>query len=382
MKKIRIAMIGVGSRGGWFVRNKFMPTRFNQYKPPGQFELVSFVEPSDDWVEKAFPDGMADVRRETDWKKMLKADDFDVVAIMTPDHLHETMSVAAFRAGKHVFCEKPLALTARGCRRVINAMNKADKQLIIGFVLRYAPIYVKMKELIDRGAIGKLCGCWMLHSVGSASDFYFHDWHGVEEYANSLLLQKGSHDLDIINWIVGKRPVQVGAFGARQYFGGNMPNTLTCPECDQKKSCPEFQDNERVACAFRREIDVNDNHVVIVRYADDVLASYNECHFTPDDNREYTFIGTEGKLYMNGAANTIRVEQRHGKGAVQEYKMSALGGHGGGDDRLLDDLAKCVRGKSTPVAGPDSGYLSILVAEGAARSIRQGRMIDLTKDGK
>ena len=382
MKKIRLGMIGVGSRGGWFVRNKFMPTRYNQYATSKQFELVSVVEPSDDWLEKAFPDGMGDVRRETDWKKMVASDDLDVICVMTPDHLHEEMAWASFRAGKHVFCEKPLALTPAGCLRVIRAAKKARRQLVIGFVLRYAPVYVKMKQLIDRGTIGKLCGCWMLHSVASASDFYFHDWHAVSKYANSLLLQKGSHDLDIINWIVGAKPVRVGAFGARQYFGGKMPNTLTCPTCRLKRTCPEFQTGPRVQCAFRREIDVNDNHTVVVRYANDVLASYNECHFTPDDNREFTFIGTEGKLYLNGAAGTIRVERRHGKGPVEEHRVRATGGHGGGDERLLEDLARCVRGKGAPVAGPDAGYVSILVAEGAARSIREGRMIDLTKGAK
>jgi len=298
---------------------------------------------------------------------------------MTPDHMHEKMAVAAFNAGKHVFCEKPLALTPKGCLNVINAGKRAKKKLVIGFVLRYAPIYVKMKEMIDDGAIGKLCGCWMLHSVASASDYYFHDWHGVSKNTNSLLLQKGTHDLDIINWIVGAEPVRVAAFAERQYFGGKMRNALTCPECNRKKTCPEFQDNERVQCAFRHEIDVDDNHVVIVDYANGVKVSYNECHFTPDDNREYTFIGTEGKLYMNGAENWIRVEHRHSSGPIEEQHMRGLGGHGGGDDRLLDDLVRCVRGKGEPVAGADAGYLSVLVADGAARSIRNGRVVDLTK---
>ena len=344
MKKIRLGVIGAGARGGWFIRNKFMPTRFNEYAKSKDFELVCVVEPSDVWLGKAFPDGMGKVRREPDWKKMLKSDDFDVAVIMTPDHLHEKMAVAAFRARKHVFCEKP--------------------------------------GLIDKGAIGKVCGVWMLHSVAGASDFYFHDWHAVSKFSNSLLLQKGSHDLDIINWIVGAKPTHVAAFGARQYFGGKKPNDLICPECDVKRTCPEFQTGPREQCAFRREIDVDDNHVVVIQYANGVVASYNECHFTPDDNREFTFIGTEGKLYMNGAKSLIRVQQRHGEGPITEYPMRALGGHGGGDDRLLEDLARCVRGGGRPVAGTEAGFLSVLVAEGAARSIRQGKTIDLTKTSK
>ncbi|KPL01887.1 MAG: hypothetical protein AMK75_03560, partial [Planctomycetes bacterium SM23_65] len=74
--------------------------------------------------------------------------------------------------------------------------------------------------------------------------------------------------------------------------------------------------------------------------------------------------------------------QRHSKGPVKEYRMRALGGHAGGDDRLLNDFAKCVRGRGQPVAGAESGYLSILVADGAARSIRQRKVINLTRDAQ
>ena len=379
MKKIRIGVIGAGSRGGWFIRNKFTASRYNHFTVPKEFELVSVVEPSDEWLAKAFPDGTRGVRREKNWRRMLRSDDFDVVAIITPDHMHEEMATEAFKAGKHVFCEKPLALTPEGCLRVIRAGRKAGKKLIIGFVLRYAPIYKRMKELVEGGAIGKLCGAWVLHSIASASDFYFHDWHGVSKYANSLLLQKGSHDFDIINWIAGARPKRVAAFGRLQYFGGSRPDTLTCPVCRIRKTCPEAMSGPRVECAFRREIDVDDNHVVIIDYENGVMASYSECHITPDDNREYIFIGTEGKLYMSDRDAWIRVEKRWRKQPVEVYNVRAEGGHGGGDEGLLADLARCVRGKGEPVAGMESGYLSILVAEGAARSIREGRTIDLTK---
>ena len=95
-----------------------------------------------------------------------------------------------------------------------------------------------------------------------------------------------------------------------------------------------------------------------------------------------TVLSAKGKLYLNGAEHWIRVQARHSRGPVKEYRMRALGGHAGGDDRLLNDLAKCVRGKGEPVAGAESGYRSILVADGAARSIRQGKVIDLTKDAQ
>jgi predicted dehydrogenase len=374
MDRIRIGVIGAGQRGGWFIRNKF--TKMDV------FQLVSVCEPDPAWIAKAFPSGVGNVRLEDDWRKVVKADDVELVCITTPDHMHEEEAIAAFKAKKHVFCEKPLALTPAGCQRVIAAAERARRKLVIGFVLRYAPLYRRTKQFIDEGAIGKLCGVWVLHSVASGSDFYFHDWHGVSENVNSLLLQKGSHDLDIVNWMVGARPRRVSAFAALQYFGGDKPNSLTCPKCPIKRTCPEFMTGPRVQCAFRREIDVNDNHVVVIDYENGVKASYNECHFTADDNREYIYIGTEGKLWMDDRAGTIRIQKRWNRQPTIEWNVRADGGHGGGDEALLDDIVKCVRGKGEPVAGAESGYFSILLADGAARSVRLGKTIDLLKAKK
>ena len=373
MEKIKAGIIGCGLRGRHFIRGPL------SREPRIKVIAVQDIKPEN--VTEALKWAPKGVKKFSDYRDVLKLSDLDLAIIMTPDHTHEEMVVAAFKAGKHVFCEKPLALTPAGCKRCIQAGKKAGKKLVIGFVLRYAAMYVKTKALLDSGAIGKVVGAWVLHSVASGSQWYFHDWHAVKANTNGLLLQKGSHDFDIINWMVGGKPVRVAAFARRQAFGGDKPNDLTCPVCDIKETCPEanFEPASLTQCAFRKEIDVDDNHVVIIDYDNGAMVSYNECHSTPEDNRHYIWIGSEGKLEMNEREGHIRVRRRHTRKYDEYVGPWAEGGHGGGDEGLTQDLVKCVLEGGEPVAGADSGYWSIVVAEGAERAIASGKVEDLSK---
>ena len=91
-----------------------------------------------------------------DYRDLLKRPDIDAVAVVTPHLLHEEMAVAAFAAGKQVFCEKPLALTAASAERIIAACEKAKGVLGIGHERRYEPALEEMRRLYDSGALGRI----------------------------------------------------------------------------------------------------------------------------------------------------------------------------------------------------------------------------------
>src|SRR6185369_7116010 len=91
-----------------------------------------------------------------DYKALLKRPDVDAVAIVTPHLLHEEMAIAAFGAGKQVFCEKPLALTTASAERILAACAKAGGVLGIGHERRYEPAMEEMRRLFDSGTLGKL----------------------------------------------------------------------------------------------------------------------------------------------------------------------------------------------------------------------------------
>ena len=116
-------------------------------------------------------------------------------------------------------------------------METVRKQLMVGFNMRYMNMIRTMKEIVDSGVIGEVRAVWCRHFVGFGGDFYYHDWHGTRENTTSLLLQKGSHDIDVIHWITGKYTKRVTAFGSLDYFGGDKPNDLTCDDCPEVRTC-------------------------------------------------------------------------------------------------------------------------------------------------
>ena len=389
MKVHKIGVIGVGMRALVLI---------NEILARDDFEIVAISDVNQQSLD------MINNRYEKNWdeyldyKELLKREDIEGVIITSPDYAHEEQAIAAFEAGKHVFLEKPIAITIDGGKRVIEKRDESGKTLLIGFVLRYNKLYAKMKELIDSGIIGELTTGWVLHSVGAGSDWYFHDWHGSMANTGGLLLQKGSHDFDIINWIANSSAKKVVAFGSKDFFGGDKPNDLVCQECEERNTCTEsiresrtqwkrydgkstevFYNIWRNQCAFRKEVDVLDNHHVMVEYENGVKVSYTENHYTPDDNREYIFIGTKGKLKLDDAKNTITVQIRNSMHDRREQivysNLQSSGGHGGGDTNILDDFANGMSTGKQPNAGGETGLEAITLGLLAHKSINEGTII-------
>jgi predicted dehydrogenase len=91
---------------------------------------------------------------ETSFEKLVHRDDIDIVDITAPSNAHKEIAIAAAESGKHVFCEKPLALTLADAREMLAAVNKAGVKHQIGFNYRFAPAVQLAKQLIDSGRIG------------------------------------------------------------------------------------------------------------------------------------------------------------------------------------------------------------------------------------
>ncbi|MGN7385395.1 Gfo/Idh/MocA family protein [Sporosarcina sp. SAFN-015] len=368
MKKVRIGVIGAGLRGG-----------LAQYwhKPDGESEIVALADISEARQQKFQEMIGSPLFLTKDYRDLLNKDDIDAIAVLSPDYLHEEHVIAALQAGKHVYSEKPLAITVEGCDRILEAWKASGKHLMVGFNMRYMSMYQTMKGLIDSGAIGELKAVWVRHFVGFGGYFYYHDWHGQSKNTTSLLLQKGSHDLDVIHWISGRYTTRVSAFGSLDYYGGNMPNNLTCPECSLKKTCPEYVPHTFTECAFREEIDVEDNNMLIMELEGGVKASYLQCHFTPDYSRNYTFIGTEGRIENDDVNGKVYLKTRKTNTWKEfsdvTYDMKAeKGSHGGADPKIAQDFVELVLYDKEPLTSPFAGRMSVAVGCAATESIRSG----------
>ena len=125
-----------------------------------------------------------------DYRELLKHPDLDAVFVMVRDQYHEEMAVAALEAGKAVYLEKPMAITLEGCDRILETAYRTGSKLFLGHNMRYLPVILKMKELIDSGVIGEVQSVWCRHFVSYGS-CYFRHWCAEQKNCNGLLLQKG-----------------------------------------------------------------------------------------------------------------------------------------------------------------------------------------------
>lgn len=369
MDPIGIGVIGVANRGGYFV------DEFGSRVPGAR--IVAGMDVRDEHLERFREKVGPEVFVTKDYRDLIAHPDVQAVVVASPDNFHEEQGLAVLQAGKHLLLEKPMAITVEGCDRLLAAHRNTNVVFGLGLSMRYMPMFQTMKRIIDSGDIGEVKAYWCNHYVGKGGHFYFHDWHAVRANTTGLLLQKGTHDLDMMHFLTGKFARRVAAFGSLDYYGGDRPNDLHCPDCPEKDTCPEAQlgwPPHFSLCAFRREVDVEDNHVLIMELEGGIKAAYQECHFTPDYHRDHIAIGTKGRVHNDEASHTVTVtvRRRHGLSDAVHTIHPTEGGHGGGDPLLCRDFISAIRRGGQMLTDPYSARMSVAIGVAAHQSIRNG----------
>ncbi|MBT4820175.1 MAG: Gfo/Idh/MocA family oxidoreductase, partial [Lentisphaerae bacterium] len=270
----------------------------------------------------------------TDYRELLEQPGIDAVFVTTPDYWHEEHALAALDAGKAIYLEKPMTITTAGCDRVLEKARANGLKLFLGHNMRHMSFVQEMKKLIENGAIGEVKAGWCRHFVAYGGDAYFKDWHAERSKATSMLLQKGAHDIDVLHWLCGGYSRRVTALG-----------NLTVYNQIEDRHDP----SERGDASWRLEnwpplsqkgmnpvIDVEDLSMMNMELDNGVLCSYQQCHYSPDGWRNYTIIGTEGRVENLGDSPGSCVVQLWNKrchykadGDVQYPMEPVTGGHGG-----------------------------------------------------
>jgi predicted dehydrogenase len=310
-----------------------------------------------------------------DYRALLARTDVDAVFITTPDFLHEEQAVAALAAGKAVYLEKPIAITTEGADRILHAARDSGAKLFLGHNMRYFPAVLKMKEIIDAGRIGAVQAVWCRHFVGIGGDAYFRDWHSQRRNSTGLLLQKGAHDIDVIHWLAGAHSTAVVAMGRLSVYDKARRRSSGQPEnanIDSRRWPPLEQDD------FSPTIDVEDHSMMLMELANGVQASYLQCHYTPDYWRNYTFIGTRGRLENFGISGSceIRVFTSRCGGTCEpdeiHYLEPTAGGHGGSDPSIVRAFVRFVRDDVAPSTSPVAARHAVAAGVAATQSLRDG----------
>lgn len=311
----------------------------------------------------------------TDLESLLNSP-IDAVMVLTPDHTHERIAIAALESGLAVFCEKPLAIDTDGADRILQAAAATGSRLYVGHNMRHLPMVVQMRRLIAEGAIGDVKAVWCRHFVGHGGDFYFKDWHADRRNTTGLLLQKGAHDIDVIHWLAGGTTRRVTAMGALMVYGDGERS-----DRDDQRAGEVAEPQLWPPSAHARlhpEIDVEDISMMLMELDNGVLASYQQCHFTPDYWRNYTVIGTAGRLENIGDmdAGEIRVWNRRHDGygepdAVHPFSHGD-GSHGGADEHLIDEFVRYARVGGQTQTSPLAAREAVAAGVAATESLRNG----------
>lgn len=203
MEKVRVGMVGY----------KFMgKAHSNAYRALPMF-FPDSLKPEMKAICGRDPKGLEQARAqfgwessETDWKQLVNRDDIDLIDINAPSDAHKAIALAAAAAGKHLFCEKPLALTLEDSREMLEAAEKAGVKHMVGFNYRFAPAVQLAKKLVEEGRIGKI---YHFRSV------FLQDWIIDPNFPLVWRLQKeiagsgshgdlGAHLIDMARFLVGE----------------------------------------------------------------------------------------------------------------------------------------------------------------------------------
>ena len=163
-------------------------------------ELVVGADPSAEQRAK-FKTGF-DIPVYSHHRRVLSHPDVEAVLVVTPNNTHARISIEALEAGKHVFCEKPMAMNVAQCDRMIAAAERNGLRLMVGQVLRLFPMFVKVKEIIDSGVLGEPFGMFIARS-GFGGGF-LGTWRQYKHRAGGLLLEINAHELDYMRCIMGE----------------------------------------------------------------------------------------------------------------------------------------------------------------------------------
>lgn len=127
----------------------------------------------------------------------------DVIAVCTPNNLHSKQTIAAFEAGYHVLCEKPMALSASDCGEMIKAGERANRRLFIVKQNRYNPPVQYLKGLLDAGQLGKIYSAHLNCFWNRNASYYSESWRGTRDEDGGTLYTQFSHFIDVLYWLAG-----------------------------------------------------------------------------------------------------------------------------------------------------------------------------------
>jgi myo-inositol 2-dehydrogenase/D-chiro-inositol 1-dehydrogenase/scyllo-inositol 2-dehydrogenase (NAD+) len=273
----------------------------------------------------------------------------DAIVVATPSEYHCEIVVAAARAGKHILCEKPMAISARECDEMLAAVEQAGVKLQIGFMRRFDAGFVAARQRIEAGEIGRVVLVKSLTYGPSIPKPWMYDIR----QSNGPLSEVNSHDIDTLRWFSGSEFEEVYA------IAGNYRSP------DARQSHPDFYDNVVLSAQMKNGTQGSICGAQGVRYGYDARCE---------------ILGENGLITV-GSLTAAAVTTHNATGSTTPIVRSWT-------DLFLDayraedeDFVRCIREKRPPRAGGIDGRAAVAVVNAGNRSIRERRPVRLDEKG-
>jgi predicted dehydrogenase len=382
MQPVKLGIIGTGQRCIYF----FVPYIKSS---PEKVKLIGIADNNPERLNSANQDIGMPIKSYSNYEDLLENPDIEAVIIATPDSTHKIIFEKALARGKDILCEKPLATTLEDAIHMVKISLKAKNILQLGFMLRYSPFYSKLKEIIDKGSIGRIQNIKIHETVESYHGAtYFRRWHRFVEKSGGLLIHKACHTLDIANWLIEDKPSWVSATGGIASFLPKQGTAMHCKDCQFKYDCSASyrfggwnwnylnqSERENLAndhndlCVYQTTKDSVDNAVVKVQYSNQINMEYNFSATGSYQERHFTIKGSSGIIIASQHEGNILISQTNLPDQLIKANISQSNEHGDGDNPLMDDFINSIRSRKAPIADILSGCLSVAIGDAATKSI-------------
>lgn len=349
-------------------------------------DKVAFVGACDPNAErlKKYQDWYGDENTElwTDYRNLLRDERISWVLIGSPNNLHKEHIIAALQAGKHVFAEKPLATSIDDAVEIYQeCQNHTHLTFATGFVLRYSPLYQKVKSILAGGGIGKLLTISASENIPPEHGGHIMtNWRRYKEFSGSHILEKCCHDIDLLNWFVDSVPARVASFGGLNCFiPEHKDNMNRFPGPAGKGSVYITWDipSRDARNPFTTQKSIVDNQIGILEYQNEVRVTFETTLNNAMPERRMRFTGTEGNMIAEAYSNTLQVKRIEHDSPMETYSFYGGDGHAGGDQIISDQLVDMMTNGAQPLCGGTEGLHSAIVSLSLEQARVENRIVEM-----
>jgi predicted dehydrogenase len=328
---LKIAVIGTGKMGQLHITS---------LQKLSKVELVGIVGRNEEQNQKLAE--KYQVNAYTSLEELINEQSVDIIDICLPTYLHSKYIKLAASKGKHIICEKPLALSVEQCKSIIEECNKNNVQLFVGQTLRFSPEYVSAREQVLNGVIGNPGVVQLSRKVPYPQGKEL--WYQDEEKSGGIVLDLGIHDIDWLIWTFG----DVERVMARKITKSNSKGTLL------------------------------DVCFITLKMRSGTIAHIHLSWASPSFECSFELTGDNGMLAFNStdtspiSLSLFENEEKTDDVVLPKHILieTPL-------ELQFNHFIECIRNTSQPIVTPQEALLAVEIVEAIRKSLAENSPIDL-----